>query len=259
MDWIFLSPHFDDAAFSCGGMIWERVNEGDTVQVWTICAGEIPEGKLSPFAEELHLRWEAGEDVIEARRKEDEESCKRLGALPYRFPIPDCIYRRAGDDYWNPKGDSFRTGSAAHEYLYPSEDDLFKDVHPAESVLIDNLSKKFITQLPIGARLVCPLAIGGHVDHVLVRSAAEKTGRALWYYADVPYVMSDLSSITALTGEKWIQAFFPISQAGLDAWVAGISAHASQISTFWQEMSAIRASINELIDGLGGFSLWMPK
>ena len=29
MRWIYLSPHFDDAVLSCGGLIWEQTHSGD--------------------------------------------------------------------------------------------------------------------------------------------------------------------------------------------------------------------------------------
>ncbi|NTV35511.1 MAG: PIG-L family deacetylase, partial [Anaerolineaceae bacterium] len=72
MHWIFLSPHFDDAVFSCGGLIYEQVQQGDQVEIWTICAGDLPEGQLSPFAEELHARWTTGRETISSRAAEDQ-------------------------------------------------------------------------------------------------------------------------------------------------------------------------------------------
>ena len=78
MDWIYLSPHLDDAALSLGGLIWEQTQAGKRVSIWTICAGNPPPGDFSPFAEALHARWEVGRDAMEERRTEDIESCKRL-------------------------------------------------------------------------------------------------------------------------------------------------------------------------------------
>jgi len=34
-----------------------------------------------------------------------------------------------------------------------------------------------------------PLAIGSHRDHVLTRTAAERLGIPLWFYADYPYLV----------------------------------------------------------------------
>ena len=72
MAWIYLSPHFDDAVLSCGGLIWEQVRRGERVEIWTVCAGAIPPGPLSPFAAELHARWGTGMASVEARRAEAE-------------------------------------------------------------------------------------------------------------------------------------------------------------------------------------------
>ena len=49
--WIYLSPHFDDAVLSCGWLIWQQAQAGQRVEIWTVCAGEIPPGPLTPFAQ----------------------------------------------------------------------------------------------------------------------------------------------------------------------------------------------------------------
>ncbi len=103
MDWIYLSPHFDDAVFSCGGLLWEQVQAGDTVQIWTVCAGEPLPGAFSRFAQLHHLRWESGEQAVAQRKLEDQLACRRVGAAGSYLPVPDCIYRRAGEDYFRKK------------------------------------------------------------------------------------------------------------------------------------------------------------
>ena len=37
------------------------------------------------------------------------------------------------------------------------------------------------------ALLLAPLGVGGHVDHVLARTAAERSGARIAYYSDFPY------------------------------------------------------------------------
>ena len=64
MEWIYLSPHFDDIAYSCGGLVWEQVNSGQMVSIWTICAAYPPPGPLSSFASILHERWGTGREAI---------------------------------------------------------------------------------------------------------------------------------------------------------------------------------------------------
>ena len=48
-----------------------RLKQGEMVSIWTVCAGEPPLGDLSPFAKELHARWELGQNAPAQRRIED--------------------------------------------------------------------------------------------------------------------------------------------------------------------------------------------
>jgi hypothetical protein len=101
--------------------------------------------------------------------------------------------------------------------------------------------------------LVCPLGIGGHVDHLLVRRAVEGLGRPLRYYADVPYVLNHPEALAPLTngGQAEVRK---VSSGGLSAWGAGIAAYASQISTLFESPEKMR----ELVDAYGreGVCLW---
>ena len=78
---VYLSPHLDDVALSCGGRIWQQAQTGDSVLVVTIFAGAPPpDVPLSPFARELHARWGYLSDADVVRREEDQASLTHLGA-----------------------------------------------------------------------------------------------------------------------------------------------------------------------------------
>ncbi len=79
---IYLSPHLDDAVYSCGGRIWQDVRRGDTVEIWTIFAGD-PAGELSRFARELHACWGSGIEVV-SRRTAQHIQVHRLWRNAYR-------------------------------------------------------------------------------------------------------------------------------------------------------------------------------
>ncbi|MBN1669134.1 MAG: PIG-L family deacetylase [Anaerolineales bacterium] len=241
MNWIYLSPHFDDIALSCGGLLWEQVQAGESASIWTICAGAPPPGQLSDFASSLHARWEALDQAVEDRRSEDLDSCTVLGASYRHFSVPDCIYRRGPD------------GS---DHLYTSEEALFGPLHPAETILVQTLQTEITQALKAEAVVVCPLALGGHVDHRLVRAAAEGLGRPLWYYADYPYVIKDSAQMEALQQAGWQPSRFRLSAAGLAAWQDSIAAHQSQISTFWPDLPAMQADIAVYAHQNGGLWLW---
>src|SRR5512138_416649 len=101
MRWVYLSPHFDDAVLSCGGLISDQLKSGLAVEVWTVCAGSPDPGlPLSTFAQGLHNRWGTGLEAVAARRVEDEAAIHRLGACSRYWNLPDCIYRRLPGDGW---------------------------------------------------------------------------------------------------------------------------------------------------------------
>jgi LmbE family N-acetylglucosaminyl deacetylase len=240
MDWVYLSPHFDDVAFSCGGLVWEQSQIGNQVVVWTICAGEPPPGPLTPFAGKLHSRWGLGSKAVHRRRKEDEAACRIMKAVMRHSSIPDCIYRR-----------SLLSGQP----YYPEEGDIFADFHPEEAGLVDEIATILSHELPKDVNLVSPLALGDHVDHCLLRLAAERVDRPLWYYADYPYVIKSHTSDAEKYGGMEM-VISRISAKAVDVWERAVVAHASQISSFWPDSSYARRSIREYYQQYNGVRLW---
>jgi hypothetical protein len=129
-------------------------------------------------------------------------------------------------------------------------------VHPLEAPLVEGLCRELEQRLPKDGEIVAPLALGGHVDHRLVRQAAQGLGRSLWYYADVPYVLSRMEELKKLVESGWKTTIYPVSDAGLAAWQAAVAAHASQISTFWPDVESMRAAIRSYCNLSGGVRLW---
>ena len=70
--WIFISPHLDDVALSCGGLVWRLAQEGQQVSIWTVLAGDPPDEDYSEFARINHQRWGiSGVEAIAMRREEE--------------------------------------------------------------------------------------------------------------------------------------------------------------------------------------------
>lgn len=237
MNWIYLSPHLDDVALSLGGLLWQQSQAGECVSVWTICAGDPPVGRLSPFAESLHARWGVGREASAARRAEDVESCRVMGATYRHFSLPDCIYRH-----------SLRTG----EPLYASEEAIFGEIHPDEGALVEQLTQMMKAALPVDAKIIIPWGLGGHVDHRLTRAAAQRLNLSLGYYADYPYVLDtpawDTGDLTPRQN--------PISEAALAKWQSAVAAHPSQLSTFWASRDEMYAAIQFYAEKQAGVTLW---
>ena len=243
MHWIYLSPHFDDVALSCGSLVWQQVQAGDTVDIWTVCAGAPdPSQPISPFAQSLHERWGTGPASVAARRAEDIASCHVLGVAYRHLSVYDCIYR----------------GDGAGHYYYASEESLNGPLHPDEAAQAAQITQLNLAALPPDLNLVCPLGLGNHVDHQLTRLAAEQSGRGLYYYADFPYVLRQPDQLQNLAQAGWQPACTPLSLPALTAWQDCVAAHASQISTFWADEAAMRSAIAAYAAQAWAVCLWQP-
>lgn len=240
--WIYLSTHFDDVVLSAGGMVWEQTQKGDQVEIWTICAGDPPEGiPLSDYAEMLHTFWELGDDVPYKRALEDAACCAVLGANYRRYTVPDCIYR-------------FLPGSNNPVVVLP--DDIFAPLEPDETHLIAPVANFLRKNISPDAEVVIPLAVGNHRDHCLTRKAAERLGIPLWHYVDYPYMIQKEYHLA-----DWIPAGCKtyevnITPAGLKAWQDGFAKQHSQIILFWPDEMEMRKAIEDYLGQGYGFTIY---
>lgn len=259
MYWIYISPHLDDAAYSCGGLIWTQNKSNLKPLIWTVFAGEPTDGKLSPFAKSILNRWDLEATPTKSRRKEDILSSQILGAKWCHFDYPDAIYRTIPVNLSGSKNSGI-------SYIYPDEASLFGPLNQEDFHLIDliadsimfNLNKIHSNDqiLKNKVQLVCPLGLGNHVDHRLTRSAAEKLGLSLLYYADFPYVYKALDELARLTGPDWKKTINRINFSALSAWQNAIEAHQSQLSTFWPDKKEMQKAVSSYLKLMGGIPLW---
>jgi LmbE family N-acetylglucosaminyl deacetylase len=239
---VYLSPHLDDAVFSCGGLIAQQVSAGDAVTVFTVCAGDSPVGELTPFAYELHRRWGGSGSPMAARRAEDLVACGRLGASVAHYGLVDAIYRRGPD------------GLA----LYESEASIFGGLHPADAAHIHEIVAAVQATLPAQAEVYSPLGLGGHIDHRLTRRAAEALGRPLWYYRDLPYGLRDEPLPTDIVLPAQPEARIGLASEEIDAWAAAAGEYHSQVHTFWANFDVMAAELRDYHDDHGGLRIFPP-
>lgn len=228
---IYLSPHLDDAVFSCGARIHSQTSKGEHVVIWSVCAGDPPPVRFSAFAQELHGRW--GIPTAQAsrqRREEDLAACRVLKAEAIHGAVPDAIYRFHSD---------------ARTPLYPDRDAIFGPLHPSDSPLRDWLAEALRRTIGPDSCLYCPLTIGHHVDHQLVRQAVEVWGGPAKFYEDFPYAATPGTLEPALAGHDWQAEVYPIGEADLIAKVEAIACYASQISSFWTHRDVMRQSLTD--------------
>lgn len=242
MRWIYLSPHFDDAILSCGGLIWEQSAAGMPVEIWTLCAGDPPAASLSRFATRTHADWNTGNaaETVALRRVEDRNAARQVGAVAHHFPIPDCLYRRH---------------PVSGRALYTRT--VFRSPARAEAPIADQMAGLIRARLTEEDTLVSPLGLGRHIDHTLTRRAAEMLERPLLYYADVPYLFRQPDQLPVFS-RGLTSLDYSISREGLRAWQKGIAAYVSQISGLFPDADAMHASIKDYWAARRGIALWQP-
>ncbi|NKQ35915.1 MAG: PIG-L family deacetylase [Chloroflexi bacterium] len=244
-DAIYLSPHLDDAALSCGGQIFQATAVGQRILILTIMAGNPAGSAQSGYADMLHERWQLGADVVAQRRVEDIAACHILGADYQHWTVPDCIYRT----------------DAENKPLYEDWAEITGSIHPADEPLVEALAKR-LAQLPPHGRIIAPLTVGKHVDHQIVRQAAEMgCGDDLFYYEDYPYVQIPgmLAEIIPPESPEWTAVTIPLSAEALQVKARAIEAYVSQVSTFFNGRDDLLRQITSYAQSAGGERLWRKR
>ena len=219
-----LSPHLDDAAFSAGGALARRADEGWRVVVATLFTGNVAAPAGFALACQLDKGLGPEVDYMALRREEDRRACAVLGVEPVHLPLLEAPHR--GYD------------SAAALFQPPQRDD------PTVAELREAVGDLLAAHAPDA--VWAPRALGGHVDHVLVHRAAREAvapGRLRWWtdwpYADRP-APADPEAAT-LAAAAWADA--PLD-ADLRARKAdACAAYASQLSFQFGGEAALRARL----------------
>jgi LmbE family N-acetylglucosaminyl deacetylase len=257
---LFLAPHYDDAVYSCGGTIYQLVQAGQTVRIYTVMGGGLPTPLPdTPIVRVLHTRWQAGKDPVETRRAEDNDAIHALDAeAAYNSSLPDCVYRVSSGD-----------GTA----LYPSEESIFGEVHPDDPAIAQlefkvfsatNLWREirfdeqgnyqFAPENTTSVTLYAPIAIGNHVDHQITRNWAFKLRQAhphltLKFYEDFPYVRdaTPLEKILASFPAAVEKETVYLTDAAIQARIHSMAVYRSQFSTFWADEALLKQDVTQVM------------
>ncbi len=248
---LFLSPHPDDAALSCGALIYRLAHGGASVCVLTVMAASPPPDMLpSAFVQEHLTRWGLGDDPAPARQSEDRCALAVLGAEVRLGTWPDALFRTDGQGH----------------LLYTNLAQLFGVPH-SHDPLLRALDTLIPTDATITA-LYAPLGVGGHVDHRLVRTAALRWAAcrpkvAVFLYEEYPYSAAGVDKVQqarAAVPRPTVVQEFPMNEAALTAKVRAIACYRSQISTFWANNAdmarAVRAYARQTEKQHGAERLW---
>jgi LmbE family N-acetylglucosaminyl deacetylase len=161
-DEIYVSPHMDDAVYSCGGRIVQRRAEGARILVVTVFGNGRDDDK--------------GEGVwgdMAQRKKEERAAMDLLDCDHLLINLPDLLVRPTS---------KLNVVRYAIPFAQLGPSDLQRHL----SAAISAIRVRFATP---SAKVFFPLAIGAHPDHRLVFEVGEAFAEEpfVWFYEDVPY------------------------------------------------------------------------
>jgi LmbE family N-acetylglucosaminyl deacetylase len=240
MRWIYLSPHLDDAIISCGGLIYKQIQAETDVEIWNLMSGIPPSiAPLSELARTFQAGWgtNSAKETLRLRLKEDQLAALCVGARPSYFDFLDCIYRC--DENNRP--------------LYSA--DIFVPPHVDDMLLIEDIASILGEKILDEDILVCPLALGSHPDHVIVRDAAERIRHPLRYYADLPYLLRYPEAISETT-ENLVSEICSLSEIDLLAWQEAIAAYETQLMMLFGSKEIMLSEIEQYWQTNRGIQLW---
>ena len=206
---IYLSPHYDDAVLSCGGLIRRQASDS-SVKVMTVFGAPRNDRTVEDAAALRFLRVAQG--------------------IGYRR---EALYR-PGFDPTTVLGNTLDQEGLEHCLGLPDQLEF-------ESLL--------------GHTIYCPLAIGGHIDHILVRRRAALLSLDVRYWEDLPYGFDRPVDpwVRGLTSE-----LIPISpdSQDFDVWMGACDLYSSQITPMFGDAQTMRDQYRNYLTTTGGIRIW---
>jgi LmbE family N-acetylglucosaminyl deacetylase len=228
---VVLSPHLDDAVLSCGAVM-ARAHGRTQVTVVTF----FTEGGPPPYTRSARrfLQFSGAADagrLFAARRAEDVVVLRRLQAEYAHVGLPDALFRRK----LNLRSRrSSRLGALLPEWdsVYPTyrfhvaSGRIGRHDHATLERVCDSVRE---LARDSGALLLAPSGVGGHVDHIVVRTAAERSKARTVYYSDFPYDQSFRPDLEFLRRNQLVEA----------AWSDGIDVKPELIRSYHTQMGIL--------------------
>ena len=254
---LFLSPHPDDVALSCGGHVAHLELRGEHVVIATCYGGAGPLPRLTDFQREAlgfvdHSALMSPAAIMEERAREDRDYAASVNAELIHMDLPDAVFRgyEGEDELMGP----------------PRADD------PAPAAALAELLHSVQPHV-----VYVPLSIGGHIDHRQVFRAGISElagGRAgsfsdracrLTFYEDFPYSWwADFRNLVQLrpdqaellTGFELTPEYVVLDELIAHRKLKGIRKYASQVGRLFgveAEMEAALRQRAQIVGEAGGF------
>lgn len=184
---IVLAPHLDDAALSCGALMMHAVRRTQvTVATLFTEGGEAPY-TLSARRYLRQVGAQGAQMLYRQRRTEDRAALESIGITCVHVGLTEALFRRRPrPGQWSLRARLLP--ELAHIYPVYRVHITAGRIAAADAGALHDVCDVIQRLTGSGPSVVlAPLGVGGHVDHVVVRTAAECSGARVAYYSDFPY------------------------------------------------------------------------
>ena len=222
---LFVSPHLDDAIYSCGGTLARLSAEGWRTVLATVFTRSVPNPTGFALECQLDKGLSADADYMALRRKEDLVAAGRasVGELLW-LDHPEAPHR------------GYESAPALFQRVRPGD-----DIYTGISVDLRRLVYHYDPEV-----VFVPQALGGHVDHQhVVRAALESAPveRILWY-RDLPYAIRNPDARTSPLLPSGLTETSEDISSSLETKLYAASAYATQNGFQFGDEAALRASLS---------------
>lgn len=221
---LFLSPHLDDAAFSCGGLMAQLADAGwRTVMVTAFTASVVPATGFA-LACQLDKGLDATVDYMALRRNEDRAAAAILGVTDLRWlDLPEAPHRGYG------------SVPELFGAIRP-DDDVWQVLAERIAAAIDELQPDLV---------MGPQGLGNHVDHrQMIRAVFDAVRHPVAFYRDTPYAIRNPNAGSHV-GNNNVSEYVVGIAGGLDRKVAAASAYGSQIGFQFGGAASLGVALRE--------------
>lgn len=228
---LVLSPHLDDAAFSCGGTMAVLADAGWRVVMATAFTRTVQ--PVAGFALACQLDKGLGPEVdyMAVRRAEDRVAGEILGAEVRWLDLPEAPHR------------GYDSAAALFGPVLPG-DDVWEPLAGLAAALVEELRP---------AVVLVPQGLGEHVDHrQMIRSVLHAIPfAALAFYRDTPYAIRNDRALPHATVPELAESRVEIEGA-LPRKVAAACSYGSQIGFQFGGAAAAEAALRAFAASEGG-------
>lgn len=205
----FISPHFDDAAFSAGGLISYLAGKVSVTVVNVFTKGDKGPYTLSSKAYLSRCGYKDANKLFAKRRKEDKQIFGNIGVTVINLGFTDGFWRKKEDK--NEISRFFGRMVPELIHIYPTykfhmgPDRISNHDSEIKTEIKDKLQELIQTE---GRIIFCPVGIGKHIDHIIVRDVCSNTFDKLIYWSDFNYSMQVTGKIQFIADENLKMDYF---------------------------------------------------